>query len=63
MASLLDSSNMVSLMWQGHFNIYFRPQLGPPEGSVADANHMFNLTSASAEAIPLSRYVELDVEF
>ena len=61
--SQLDSSSMVSLMWQDHFNRYFRPQLGPAEGSVADTHHLFDLTSASGGAIPLSRYVELDVEF
>ena len=61
--SLLDSSCMVSLMWQDHFNRYFRLQLGPVEGSVADSHHLLNLTSASGGAIPLSRYVELDVEF
>ena len=61
--SLLDSGSMVSLMWQDHFNRYFRPQLGPAEGSVADAYHMFDLTSGSGGAIPLSRYMELDVEF
>ena len=59
--SLLDSSSMVSLMWQDHFNRYFRLQLGPAEGSVADAHHLFDLTSARGGAIPLSRYVELDV--
>ena len=61
--SLLDSGSMVSLMWQDHFNRYFRLQLGPAEGSVADAHHLFDLTSASGGAIPLSRYVELDMEF
>ena len=61
--SLLDSGSMVSLMQQDHFNQYFRPQLGPVEGSVADAHHLFNLTSTSGGAIPLSRYVKLDVEF
>ena len=61
--SLLDSGSMVSLMQQDHFNRYFRLQLGPAEGSVVDACHMFNLTSASGWTIPLSRYVELDVEF
>ena len=45
--SLLKSGSMVSLMWQGYFNTYFRPQLGPAEGSIADAYHMFDLTSAS----------------
>ena len=61
--SLLDSSSMVSLMWQDHFYRYFRPQLDPAEGLVADTHHLFDLTSASGGAIPLSRYVELDVEF
>ena len=61
--SLLDSGSMVSLMMQDHFNRYFRPQLGPAEGSVADTHLLFDLTSASGGAIPLSRYVELDVKF
>ena len=61
--SLLDSGSMVSLMWQDHFNRYFRPQLGPAEGSVGYTHHLFNLTSASGGTIPLSRYVKLDVEF
>ena len=30
---------------------------------MADTHHMFDLTSASGGAIPLSRYVELDMEF
>ena len=50
-------------MWQDHFNQYFRLQLGPAEGSVVDPYHLFDLTSASSGAIPLSRYVELHVEF
>ena len=60
--SLLDSSSMISLMWQDHINRYFRLQLGPAEGSVTDAHHMFGLTSVSGEAISLPRFVELDVE-
>ena len=61
--SLLDSGSMVSLMCQDHFKQYFRLQLGSAEGLVADTHHLFDLTSASGGAIPLSRYVELDVEF
>ena len=61
--SLQSSGSMVSLMQQDHFNRYFRLQLGPAEGSVADTHHLFDLTSASGGAIPLTRYVELDVEF
>ena len=54
---------MITLMWQDHFNRYFRLQLGPAEGSVADAHHMFDLTSVNVGVIPLSRNVKLDVEF
>ena len=61
--SLLNSGSIVSLMWQDHFNRYFRLPLGPAEGSIADIHHMFDLTSASGGAIPLSRYVELDMAF
>ena len=61
--SLLDSGNIVKLMWQDHFNRYFRLQLGPAECSVADTHHMFKLTSTSGGAISLSRYVGLYVEF
>ena len=60
--SPLDSGSIISVMQQDHFNTYFRLQLGAAEGSGADAHHMFDLTSISGEAIPLSRYVELDVE-
>ena len=60
---LLDSGRMVSLMWQDYFKRYFRPQLGPAEGSVADAHHISDLTSASGGGIPQSRYVELDMYF
>ena len=45
--SLLNSGSMVSLMWQDHFNRYFRLHLGPTKGSVASTHYMLNLTSAS----------------
>ena len=61
--SLLVSGSMVSLMQQDYLNRYFRSQLGPAEGSVADAHHMFNKTSARRGSMPLSRYEELDVKF
>ena len=60
---LLDSSSMASLLWQDHFNRYFRLQLEPAESSVADPYYMFNLTCASGRPILLSRYVKLDMEF
>ena len=59
MPSLLDSGSMVSLMWQ----TYLRPWLGPAEGAVVEAHNIFNLKSANDGGIPLSRYIELDVEF
>ena len=50
-------------MQEDYFNGKFRLQLGPAEGSVADNHHMFNFTNASGGDIPLSWYIELDVEF
>ena len=44
--SLLDSGSMASLMWQDYFNSF----------------NMFDLTSANRGSIPLSKYVELDIE-
>ena len=63
MPSLLDSRSMVSLMQQTYFNRYFWLWLGPAEGVVAEAHNLFDLKSANGGGIPLSRYVELDLEF
>ena len=63
MPSLLDSGSMVSLMQQTYSNRYFRPQLGPAEGAVADAHNLFDLKSTNGGDIPLLKYVELDVNF
>ena len=63
MPSLLDSSNMVSLMWQSYFNRYFRTQLRPVEGPVAEAHNVFSLKSTNCGGIQLVMYPELDVEF
>ena len=57
MPSLLDSGSMVSLMQQTYFNRYFRLQLGPVEGAVAEAHNLFDLKSANGGGIPLSRYM------
>ena len=53
MPSLLNSGSMVSLMWQTYFNRYFRPQLGPAEGAVAEAHNLFDIKSVNGEGIPL----------
>ena len=47
---LLDSGSIVSLMQQDYLNRYFRLKLGPAEASLANADHMFNLTSVSGGA-------------
>ena len=57
---LLDSGSMVSLMRLDYYNRYFRLQWRQAEVSVADAHHMFDLTSVSGGAILLSRHVKLD---
>ena len=54
---------MVSLLWQDYFGMCFSPWLGPAEGSVADADHMFDLKKCQWRGHTLSRYVELDMEF
>ena len=63
MLSLLDSGSMGNLMQQDYFNHYFRLWLKPVEGLEADAHNIFDFKSASSESIPLSRYIELDMEF
>ena len=54
MPSLLDSGSMVR---------YCRLQLGPVEGAMAETHNFFNLKSDNEGGIPLSRYVEMDIEF
>ena len=50
-------------MWKTYFNRYFRPQLEPAEGAVAEAHNLFDLKSDNDGGIPLSWYVELDIQF
>ena len=63
MPSLLDSGSIVSLVCHNHLNCYFRPRLGPAGGSDTKAYTLFDLTNANGWHIPLSRYVELNIEF
>ena len=61
--SLLNYSSMVDLMQLDYFNHYFRPfRSRPAQGTEAEAYDMFDLKSVSSRAIPLSRYIELDVD-
>ena len=62
MPLLLDSSSMVCPLWQTYLNRYFRLQLGSVEWAITEAHNLFNLKSANGGAIPLSRYVELDIK-
>ena len=41
--SMLDFSSMGTLIWQDYFNHYFRPQLGPAEGSESEAHNVCDL--------------------
>ena len=63
MPFLLDSSSMVNLVWQTYFNGYFRLWLGPAEGAMAKAHNLSDSKSANGGGIPLSKYLELGIEF
>ena len=62
MPSLLDSGSMVSLMWQTYFNRYLSHSWDCRR-SCDRGKILFDLNSANSGGIPLSRYVELDIEF
>ena len=62
MPLLPDSGSRARTMWQTYFNRYFRLQPGSAEGVMAEAHNLFDLKSANHGSIPLSRYVELNVE-
>ena len=63
MSSALDSGSMVSLMQHTCFDRYFSPWLGSEEVARAKTHNLFHLKSANGRDIPLSRYVELGIEF
>ena len=61
--SLLDSGSQVTLMHQSFFEQEILPHIGPSDGEKAVAHQLFQLTAANNGKLPISMYVELDLEF
>ena len=60
---LLDSGSEVSLVTQSYFEKGILPKLGPTDKAQMGARNYFTLSAANDGIIPISAYVELDIEF
>ena len=61
--SLLDSGSQVTLICQSFFEQEILPLIEPSEGEKAKAHQLFQLTAANNGKLPVSMYVELDLDF
>ena len=61
--SLLDSSSEVTLICQSYFEQEILPHTRPCGGEKAEAHQLFQLTAANHGKLPVSMYVELDLDF
>ena len=61
--SLLDSGSQVTLICQSFFKQEILPHIKPSGGEKAKAHQLFQLTAANNEKLPISMYVELDLDF
>ena len=61
--SLLDSGSQVTLICQSFFKQEILPHIKPADGEKAKAHHLFQLTAAYNGKLPISMYVELDLDF
>ena len=61
--SLLDSGSQVTLIHQSIFKQEILPNIQPSDGEKADAHQLFQLTAANHGKLPVSMYVELDLDF
>ena len=60
---LLDSRSEVSLVTQSYFEKGILPKLGSTDKAQMGAHNYFTLSAANDGIIPISAYVELDIEF
>ena len=60
---LHDSVSQVTLICQSFFNQEILPHIIPSDGEKAEAHQLFQLTAANNGKIPVSMYVELDLDF
>ena len=61
--SLLDSGSHVKLICQSFFKQEILPHIEPSGGEKAKAHQLFQLTAANDGKLPVSMYVELDLNF
>ena len=61
--SLLDSGNQVTLIHQSFFEQEILPHIEPTDGEKMKAHQLFQLTAANDGKLPISMYVELDLDF
>ena len=61
--SLLDSGSQVTLICQSFFEQEILPHIKPADGEKAKAHQLFQLTAANNGKLPVSMYVELDLDF
>ena len=61
--SLLDSGSQVTLIHQSFFVQKILPHIQPSDGEKAEAHQLFQLTAANHGKLPISIYVELDLDF
>ena len=62
-SSLLDSGSHVTLIHQSFFKQEILPHIKPADGEKAKAHQLFQLTAANNGKLPVSMYVELDLDF
>ena len=60
---LLDSGREVSLVTQSYFEKGILPKLGSTDKAQMGAHNYSALSAANDSIIPISAYVELDIEF
>ena len=61
--SLLDSGSQVTLIYQSFLEQEILPHIRPSDGEKAEAHQLFQLTAANNGKLPISMYMELDLDF
>ena len=61
--SLLDSGSDVTLIWQSYFDENLKHLVRAHSGEKSEARTIFHLTIGNDEQLPITKYVELDLNF
>ena len=61
--SLFDTGSQVTLICQSFFKQEILPHIEPTDWEKAKAHQLFQLTAANNGKLPISMYVELDLDF